>query len=80
MTLIVALWRFVTQIRPLGATAMERGAAPTLISRNLAWVTASNTLTESLSRFTTHSLEFPVVRGSNASVEEAVGRTAAGGR
>ena len=80
ITLIVALCRFVTQIRPFGATAIERGATPTPISPSLAWVTASNTVTESLSWFTTHSLALPVARGSNASVEDAVGRTAASGR
>ncbi len=80
ITLIVALCRLVTQIRPFGATAIERGAMPTLISPTLAWVTASNTVTESLSWFTTHSLALPVVRGSNASVEDAFGRTLAGAR
>ena len=35
ITLIVALCRFVTQIRPFGATAIARGAVPTTISRSL---------------------------------------------
>ncbi len=36
ITLIEALRRFVTQIEPFGATAIARGALPTLISPSLA--------------------------------------------
>ena len=43
-------------------------------------VTASKTLTLSLSWLTTHRRGFPTLRGSNASEDEAVGRCGVGGR
>ncbi len=49
MMLIEALCLFVTQMRPFGATATLRGAAPTAISAIFALVAALNTLAVSLS-------------------------------
>ena len=46
ITLIDAAPLFVTQISPFGATATERGAVPTVMILILAFVVASNTLTD----------------------------------
>ena len=54
---IVADSLFATQIRPSGASAKVRGDVPTLIVVVTVFVTESITLTESLSGFTTHTLE-----------------------
>ena len=77
--LIEALCLFVTQMRPFGATATLRGAAPTAISAIFACVTALKTLTVSLSWLTTHT-RLPAARGSHATVLEAVGRFAVSGK
>src|SRR5438477_12504007 len=76
ITLTEAACLLTTHNMPLLARAIERGAVPTVISRTLARVTASNTVTESLSWLTTHSRALPLVRGSYASVDEPVGRCA----
>ena len=62
--LILAPSLLVTQTRPSGAIAMLRGPAPTTISCSRAFVTASNTLTESLSWFTSHTRELAPARVS----------------
>ncbi len=72
--LMLALPLFVTHSRPSGATATLRGRVPTPISPRLAWLPPSNTLTLSLSWFTTQARG--VVPGSIATVDEAVGRVA----
>src|SRR6185436_11300477 len=74
--LIVAAVLFVTQMRPLGATATLRGAVPTATS---ALVTALRTVAVSLSWLTTHR-RLPAARGSQATVLEPVGRFAVSGR
>ena len=58
--------RLATQMRPSDARASVRGAAPVAISPTRALVAVSNTLTESLSAFTTHSRVLPPVRGSSS--------------
>ncbi len=80
MTLIEAPSLLVTQIAPSCARARLRGALPTAISPSLARVIASNTLTESLSWFTTHSRAFPLAGVSTRRLLDAVGRLAVGGR
>jgi hypothetical protein len=79
MTLIEAPCLFDTQMRPFGATATLRGAAPTAISAIFVLVAASKTLAVSLSWLTTHR-RLPAARGSQAIVLEAVGRFAVSGR
>ena len=63
-----------THRRPYGATATERGAAPTAISASRADVTASNTLTLSLSWFTSQTRALAPARVSNATLAECAGR------
>ena len=65
-----------TQIRPSGATATDRGIEPTATSASRRLVAVSNTLTLSLSWFTTHKRVLAALRGSSAIVEEPVGRVA----
>ncbi len=64
MMLMVAGSRFTTQMRPSGAIATLRGAAPTAISADFVFVTASKTLTVSLSWLTTQTREFAPLRVS----------------
>ena len=73
MTLIVALRLLATQTEPSGAMASVRGAVPTVTSASLARVSASNTLTESLSGFTTHRRGLAPLRGSRASAFDISG-------
>ena len=75
----VALKALVIQIRPSGAMATQRGEVPTGISASFARVTASMTVTLSLSGFTTQTRSFPelgVHGGSRTS--RRVGRWSAG--
>ena len=80
MTLMESLRWFVTQTRPLAATAMERGAVPTATSANLARVTASNALTLSLSWFTTQILGLPLAGVWRTILLEPLGLFAVAGR
>jgi hypothetical protein len=70
----------VTQIRPSGATAMLRGARPTVTSLSFARVMVSKMLTLSLSWFTTHSRGLPPPFGAMARLDEDVGLFAVSGR
>src|SRR5438105_15931530 len=80
MTLIDAPSLLVTHIAPSAARARLRGALPTATSPSLARVTASNTLTESLSWLTTHSRGLPLAGVSVSTLVDAVGRVAVSGR
>ncbi len=80
MTLMVALCLLVTQISPFGAMARVRGAVPTVISASFALVTASKTLTESLSWLTTHRRSLAPARSSKAMLDDTAGRFAESGR
>src|SRR5262245_28651106 len=73
MTLMESPRLLVTQIRPLGATAMDRGAVPTAISASLARVTVLKTLTLSLSWLTTHSFGSPLAGFWMTMLLEALG-------
>ena len=60
--------------------ASVRGALPTVISASFACVTASKTLTESLSWLTTHRRSLAAARSSSTMLEEPAGRFAASGK
>jgi hypothetical protein len=68
MTLIVALCLLVTQTSPLGAIAKVRGAVAYRDLRDSRVRTRVDTLTESLSWFTTHSRSLPVGAVLNAEI------------
>jgi len=70
----------VTQINPFEATAMARGAVPTVISATLVNVMVSKALTLSLSWLTTHSLGFPITGVWTTMLLEALGWFAVVGR
>ena len=76
---MVADSELVTQARPSGAMAMERGAEPTARSARRARVTASKTETESLSGLTTQRRSTAVARSSKRRLEEATGLRAVRG-
>ena len=69
-----------TQIMPFGARAIDRGAMPTATSPSFARVAASNTLTLSLSWFTTHSRGFAPGGFSTSRLPDAAGGFAVAGR
>ncbi len=70
---IVALSAFVTHTRPSGARARLRGARPTLVSASFARVTASRTVTLSVSGLTSQTRSLPVARSSKMMLDETAG-------
>ena len=80
ITLMESLRLFVTQTKPLAATAIERGAVPTGTSASLVRATASKTLTLSLSWLTTHSLGLPVAGVWETMLVEVLGLLVVAGR
>jgi hypothetical protein len=80
MTLTLPACLFATQTMPFGASASVRGPVPTATSASLARVTASNTVTESLSWLTTHKRLLPLVRRSTTMLVDADGLFAVVGR
>ena len=80
ITLIDAPCLLLTHSRPFAVRAIERGAAPTVISASLARVTVSKALTLSLSWFTTHSRGLPAAGVSTSTLLDALGWFAVAGR